>query len=75
VVRDQQELMVRVALSAAYFSGTADRGFTDRTFQLPTTVAKSGKRVLAVSSRSGARNAGTPPELPLDVSAALKVPR
>jgi hypothetical protein len=38
-------------------------------------VAKGGKRVLAISSRSGARNVGTPPELSLDASATLKVPR
>ena len=74
VVRNQQELVVRVALSEDYLTGAADEGFTDRSFQYPTTIARSGKRLLTVNSQFDARNTGTPPELPFNVS-SVKIPK
>ncbi|WP_207955740.1 SMP-30/gluconolactonase/LRE family protein [Rubrobacter marinus] len=67
VVRNQQELIVPVELSADFSSGTAGEPFTDESFMYPTTIAGSGGDVFAVNSQFDARETGSP-ELPFNVS-------
>ena len=68
VVRNQNEVIVPVELSADYASGTAGEGFTDDSFMYPTTIAAHEGRLLAVNSQFDARDEGRPPELPFTVS-------
>ena len=68
VVRNQQELIVPVNLSADYASGTVGEGFTGPSFNYPTTIAGYDGRLLAVNSQFGARQSGGQPELPFTVS-------
>lgn len=68
VVRNQQELIVPVELSADFSSGTAGEPFTDESFMYPTTIAQNGTNLLAVNSQFDARETGNPPELPFNVS-------
>ena len=67
VVRNQQELIVPVELSADFSSGTAGEPFTDESFMYPTTIAQSGSDLFAVNSQFNARETGNP-ELPFNVS-------
>ena len=66
VLRNQQELIVPVALSGDYTSGEAGEGFTDPSFAYPTTMAKHGGRLLVVNSQFDRQ--GGEPELPFTVS-------
>ena len=68
VVRNQNELIVPVELSADYSSGTAGEGFTDDSLMYPTTIAAYDGRLLAVNSQFDARDAGRRPDLPFTVS-------
>ena len=68
VVRNQQELIVPVSLSADYASGTVGEPFTNSSFNYPTTIAGYDGRLLAVNSQFGARESGGQPELPFTVS-------
>ena len=68
VVRNQQELIVPVSLSADYASGTVGEAFTNPSFNYPTTIAGYDGRLLAVNSQFGARQGGGEPELPFTVS-------
>lgn len=68
VVRNQQELIVPVNLSADYASGTVGEPFTSPSFTYPTTIAGYDGRLLAVNSQFGARQGGGNPELPFTVS-------
>lgn len=67
VVRNQQEAIVPVELSADFSSGVAGEPFTDESFMYPTTIAQSGSELLAVNSQFNARETGNP-ELPFNVS-------
>ena len=68
VVRNQQELILPVELSADFLSGTAGEPFTDESFMYPTTIAQSsGADLLVVNSQFDARETGNP-ELPFNVS-------
>ena len=72
VVRNQQELIVPVELSADFSSGTAGEPFTDESFMYPTTIAQSGDDLFAVNSQFNARETGNP-ELPFNVS-SVQIP-
>ena len=72
VVRNQQELIVPVELSADFSSGTASEPFTDESFMYPTTIAQSSGDLFAVNSQFNARETGDP-ELPFNVS-SIHVP-
>ena len=68
VVRNQQELIVPVELSADFSQGTAGEPFTDESLMYPTTIAQSGgSELFAVNSQFDARETGAP-ELPFNVS-------
>lgn len=67
VVRNEQEMIVPVQLSADYSSGTAGEAFTSEAFMYPTTIASYDGRLLAVNSQFGAQENGNP-ELPFNVS-------
>ena len=73
VVRNQQELIVPLELSADFSSATAGEPFTDESFMYPTTIAQNGTDLLAVNSQFDARETGNPPELPFNVS-SVQVP-
>ena len=70
VVRNEQERIVPVEMSADFLRGTAGEGFTDGSLNYPTTIASydAGTRLLAVNSQFGARDSGNDPELPFTVS-------
>lgn len=68
VVRNQNEVIVPVELSADYSSGTAGEGFTDDSLMYPTTIAAYDGRLLAVNSQFDAREEGREPDLPFTVS-------
>lgn len=68
VVRNQNEVIVPVELSADYSSGTAGEGFTDDSLMYPTTIAAYDGRLLAVNSQFDARDEGREPDLPFTVS-------
>jgi sugar lactone lactonase YvrE len=68
VVQNQQELIVPVKLSRDGRSGKAGTGVTGPQLQFPTTIARDGRRLLAVGSQFDKRSAGVPPELPFDVA-------
>jgi Cu-Zn family superoxide dismutase len=67
VVRNEQETIVPVQLSADYSSGDAGEAFTEDAFMYPTTIASYDGRLLAVNSQFGAQESGDP-ELPFNVS-------
>ncbi len=67
VVRNQQEAIVPVELSADFASGVAGEPFTDESFMYPTTIAQNSSELLAVNSQFNARETGNP-ELPFNVS-------
>lgn len=75
VARNQQELIVPVKLSRKGRSGRVGEGVTGPQLKYPTTLARDGKRLLAVNSQFDKRSSGEPPELPFDVAtiAAPKV--
>ncbi len=75
VARNQQELIVPVRLSRKGRIGRVGAGVTGPQLKYPTTLARDGKRLLAVNSQFDKRSAGEPPELPFDVAtiAAPKV--
>jgi Cu-Zn family superoxide dismutase len=73
VVRNQQELIVPVELSADFFSGTPGEPFTDESFMYPTTIARSDSDLFAVNSQFDARQTGNP-QLPFNVS-SVHIPK
>jgi len=73
VARNRQELVVPVRLSGDLLSGRVGAGFTDESFRYPTTIAKTGNRLLVVNSQFDARGTGSP-ELPFNVS-GVRIPR
>ena len=74
VARNQQELIVPVKLSRKGRSGLVGRGVTGPQLKYPTTLARDGKRLLAVNSQFDKRSAGEAPVLPFDV-ATLTAPK
>ena len=70
VVRENPAEVVPVALSADFASGDVGEAFTDPSFDLPTTAAKVGERLLVVNSQLD----GSAPEPPFTVS-SIPVPR
>ena len=73
VVRNEDERIVPVELSADFLSGSAGEGFTDDSFMYPTTIAAYDGGLLAVNSQFDARDSGTNPELPFTVS-GIEIP-
>lgn len=73
VVRNQDERIVPVELSADYLSGSAGESFTDDSLMYPTTIAAYDGRLLAVNSQFDASESGTDPELPFTVS-GIQIP-
>ncbi len=67
VVRNEEERIVPVQLSADYTSGAAGRAFTDDSFMHPTTIAAYDGRLLVVNSQFDVRESGDP-KLPFNVS-------
>lgn len=72
VVRNQQELIVPLELSADFSSATAGEPFTEESLMYPTTIAQSGSELYAVNSQFDARETGSP-ELPFNVS-SVQIP-
>lgn len=68
VVRNQQELIVKVELARDFSSGTVVSSITDPSFAYPTTIAQARDRLLVVNSQFDKRGAGVKPELPFTVS-------
>lgn len=73
VVRNQNEIVVPVELSADYSSGEAEEGFGDDSFMYPTTVALYDGRILAVNSQFDVRDGGGDPKLPFDLT-SVRIP-
>lgn len=67
VVRNQQELIVKVRLSRSARAGRVVSQTTDPTFRYPTTLDTARGRLLVVNSQFDRRQAGDP-ELPFTVS-------
>ncbi len=68
VVRNQNELIVKVQLSEDFSRGTVISSTTEPSFAYPTTIAQARKRLLVVNSQFDKRGAGLTPELPFTVS-------
>lgn len=68
VVRNRQELIVKVQLSRDFSRGTVVSSTTDPSFAYPTTIAQFRDRLLVVNSQFDRRSSGQPPELPFTVS-------
>ena len=68
VVRNQQQLIVKVELAEDFSSGTVVSSTTDPSFAYPTTIARAMKRLLVVNSQFNRRGSGLTPELPFTVS-------
>lgn len=70
VVRNEQERVVPVEMSADFLRGEAGEGFTNGSLNYPTTIAayEGGSRLLAVNSQFAARDSGSAPDLPFAVS-------
>lgn len=75
VVRNQINLVVQIRLNADFASGQVIGAFTDPSFQLTTTAAKVGDRLLVINSQFNRRNnPNAPPALPFTV-ASVQIPR
>jgi sugar lactone lactonase YvrE len=68
VCRNQQEEIVPLEMTAEFTSAEAGEPFTDASFMYPTTIAIADDRLLAVNSQFDAREGGTEPELPFNVT-------
>lgn len=68
VCRNQQEEIVPLEMSADFSIAEAGEPFTDASFMYPTTIAVADDRLLAVNSQFDARESGTDPELPFNVT-------
>jgi sugar lactone lactonase YvrE len=68
VVRNQNELVVKIKLSDDVASGRVISSTTDATYAFPTTAALAGDRLLVVNSQFDKRGPGLMPELPFTVS-------
>ncbi|GAB4213947.1 MAG: hypothetical protein OHK0022_51780 [Roseiflexaceae bacterium] len=68
VVRNRQELIVKVELSGDLTSGTVVSSTTDPSFGFPTTIARAPGRLLVVNSQFDRRGPGLTPDLPFTVS-------
>ena len=51
VLRNRDNLLVRIALEPGLGSGAIDGEFTDETFDVPTTLARAGNRLAIVNAR------------------------
>jgi len=68
VVRNQQELIVKVRMSDNFLRGRVISSTTDPSFAFPTTIAAAQGRFLVVNSQFDKRGPGLTPELPFTVS-------
>jgi DNA-binding beta-propeller fold protein YncE len=68
VVRNQQELIVKVRMAEDFSRGTVVSSTTDPSFAFPTTIARAKGRLLVVNSQFDKRGPGLTPELPFTVS-------
>lgn len=73
VVRNMQELVVRVQLNGQLTSGRVVNSYTDPLFQYPTTIARAGGTLLVVNSQFDKRAPGQTPVTPFTV-ARVRVP-
>lgn len=73
VVRNQQELIVKVQMSGDFASGRVGSSTTDPSFAFPTTIARADGRLLVVNSQFDKRGPGLTPDLPFTVS-SVKIP-
>ena len=67
VVRNSLNLIVQLRLAPDYATGQQIGSFTDPSFQLATTIAQAGDRLLVVNSQFNRRMTNNP-ELPFSVS-------
>lgn len=74
VVRNQDTIIVPVAMNADFSSGTLGQSFTDASLRFPTTIAQSGDRLLVVNSQFDKRGPNLTPELPFTVS-SIAIPK
>ena len=68
VVRNQNELIVKLELNRSLTRARQVRSLTDPSFMYPTTVALAKGRLIVVNSQFDRRSAGQPPELPFTLS-------
>jgi Cu-Zn family superoxide dismutase len=68
VVRNQQELIVKLRMSDNFLRGRVISSMTDPSFAFPTTIAAAQGRLLVVNSQFDKRGPGLTPELPFTVS-------
>jgi Cu-Zn family superoxide dismutase len=68
VVRNSLNLIVQLRLAPDYASGQQVGSFSDPSFALTTTIARSDKRLLVVNSQFNRRAGSQPPDLPFWVS-------
>jgi Cu-Zn family superoxide dismutase len=68
VVRNRQEMIVKVRLSRRARTGRVVSQSTDRTFRYPTTADTARGRLLVVNSQFDRRSPGADPEVPFTVS-------
>jgi sugar lactone lactonase YvrE len=68
VCRNQQEEILPLEMSPDLTSAAPGEPFTDASFMYPTTIAIADDRLLAVNSQFDAREGGTEPELPFNVT-------
>lgn len=68
VVRNSLNLIVQVRLTADFASGQQVGSFTNPAFQVSTTIARAGDRLLVVNSQFNRRNnPAAPPVLPFTI--------
>jgi sugar lactone lactonase YvrE len=68
VVRNQQELIVKVKMADNFASGKVVSSTTDPSFAFPTTIAEAHDRLLVVNSQFDKQGPGLTPVLPFTVS-------
>lgn len=68
VVRNQQQLIVKVQLEEDFSRGIVVSSTTDPSFAYPTTIAQAKNRLLVVNSQFNRRGPGLSPDLPFTVS-------
>lgn len=68
VVRNQDELIVKLKMADDMASGRVVSSTTDASFAFPTTIAQDDDRLLVVNSQFDKRGPGLTPDLPFTVS-------
>ena len=68
VCHNRQEEILPLEMSPDLTGAEAGEPFTDASFMYPTHIAIADDRLLAVNSQFDAREGGTEPELPFNVT-------